>query len=225
LQFDHKNLELDFSYDETQYLNTELTKLGIETHIEEDAIVFTNSKNNIEHQATTYTLSKLPKSYALYNTADFLAHIDKNASITCPHIFSIAFKLMPLEKSKAKAKSKYFSLEKQANSILARYFTKLKDQFEEWSYVRNQLDRDEIRLAEVYTVITLFSEKENHAKYKSQFESTMQACAYGGFEVTAPSKIQFPLFKSNFPGMIAEGMWKDLKKSITCASAHHMESC
>lgn len=213
LQFDHKNLDLDFRYDESQYLNTELTKLGIETHVEEDSIIFTNSKNNDEHQATTYTLSKLPKSYALYNTADFLAHIDKNASITCPHIFSVAFKITPAEKSKEKAKSKYFSLEKKANSILTRYFTKLKDQFEEWSYVRNQLERDEIRLAEVYSAITLFSEKENHSKYCSQFESTMQACPYGGFEVTRPTKIQLPLFKSNFPGVIAEGMWTDLKNA------------
>ena len=213
LQFDHKNLALDFRYDDSQYLNTELTKLGIETHVEEDSIVFTNSQNNNEHEATTYTLSKLPKSYALYNTADFLAHIDKNASITCPHIFSIAFKITPEEKSKAKAKSKYFSLEKQANSVMVRFFPKLKDQFQEWSYIRDQLERGEIRMAEVYTSITLFSEKQNHAKYKSQFESTMQACPYSGFEVVAPAKIQLPLFKSNFPGIIAENMWQDLRNA------------
>ena len=203
LRFDHTRLQHDFDYDETQYLNTELTKLGIETIVSESSIHFSDGKTNTEHTATTYIPVKLPKSYALYNTADFLAHIDKNAAITCPHIFSIAFKLIPDEKAKSTAKSKYFSLEKKVNSVLVRFFPSLKNQFTEWTRIREQLERGDIRLCESYISITLFSDKENHEKFCSQLESTLQACPYGGF--------QLPLFKSNFPGVIAEEFWNDLK--------------
>ena len=210
LRFNHNTLKHDFHYDEDQYLNTELTQLGIETTVNETSLLFSENGQN-EHQATTYIPTKLPKSYALYNTADFLAHIDKNAAITCPHIFSIAFKVISDEKAKSTAKSKYFSLEKKANSVLTRFFPNLKDQFSEWSRIREQLERGDIRMTESYVAVTLFSEKENHEKFCSQFESTLQACPYGGFEVVRPQKIQLPLFISNFPGVIAQGLWTDLK--------------
>lgn len=211
LQFDRDDLSFNYDYDHVQYLNDQLTKMGCETDIERDGVVF--STKNKKHKCSTYTLSKLPKSFALYNTADFLAHIDKNASLTCPHIFSIAFQLIADDKAKSKARSKYFSLEKQAHSMMVRLFPKLKDQFNEWSKIRNDLERDEIRLCDTYAAITLFSDLEHHNKHRSQFESVMKSCSYGGFEVESPNDIQLPLLLSNFPGMICEGMWVDLKRA------------
>lgn len=211
LQFDHNDLEFNYDYDSDQYLNEQMIKIGSEIEIERDGVVF--SSKDKKHKCSTYILSKLPKSFALYNTADFLAHIDKNASITCPHIFSVAFKLMADASAKSKARSKYFSLEKQANSMMVRLFPKLRDQFNEWNKIRNDLERDEIRLCDTYVSITLFSDFDNHKKFKSQLESTMKSCGYGGFEVESPSEIQLPLLLSNFPGVIAEGAWRDLKRA------------
>lgn len=214
LQPDSNNLSFHYDYDKTHYLNKQITTLGQDIFVARDGILFSNQDKKSNTKATTYTISKFPKSFALYNTADFIAHIDKNASITCPHIFSVAFKLIPNEKAKSNARSKYFSLEKQANSVMTRFFPKLKDQFQEWSTIRDELERDEIRMVEAYTSMTIFSDFENHSKYRSQFESTMKACSYGGFEVVRLAEIQLPLLLSNFPGNICENkMWNDLKRA------------
>lgn len=212
LQFDQDHIAFDYDYDQTRYLNEQLNRLGQRISVQDDAVIFENKDK--KYKATTYSASKFPKSFALYNTADFIAHIDKNASITCPHIFSVAFKLIPDEKAKSNARSKYFSLEKQANSVMTRFFPKLKDQFQEWSYVRDQLERDEIKMCEIYISVTLLSDIENHPKYRSQFESTLKSCANSGFEMARLIDIQLPLFLSNFPGLIAENkMWNDLRRA------------
>jgi len=211
LHFDNDSIAFNDKYDDHLYLNEQLSRIGQEIDIADDHLLF--KFKNKKHKTTTYTLSKLPKAYALFNTPDYLASIDKLACITCPHIFSVAFKLIADDKAKGTARSKYFSLEKQVNSMMVKLFPKLRDQFNEWSKVREELDRDEIKMAEVYIAVSLFSDEKKHNEYCAQFENTMKSCAYGGFEVQAPREIQLPLFLSNFPGLIADSLWQDLKRA------------
>ena len=212
VNFNEKQYYLDRQYNELETLDKQITAPGREYYLKDDSFMQLENNDIDDPDAictTSYTIAKYPAERSLWQNGDFLALIEKPNAVTCPHIFSVAFKICNHGASERRAGNKKRSLTKSANSPLVNFLPTLRDQANEWDRVYQGLVRDEIELANMVINVSLFSSRAKHAKSCSHFEATMLS---NGFEVRATLNMQLPLFLANLPGMMAEGYWEDLKK-------------
>ncbi len=208
LAYKDKDITYDYSYNNTEYVNEQITTPGQSYIIEADGVL-----QEIEHEyskVSVYSIKKFPDQFALWNAGDYIASIGSNAGVTTPHIFSITFRLMSDVEAKSKANKKFSDLAKKVHSPLGNLFPSLKYQYQEWTKIRDELERDVIKIADAHIAIAIISDVEKHSFECSRFEKTMQTA---GFEVIKNENIQLPLYLSCFPGVLAEGYWDDFKRA------------
>jgi conjugal transfer ATP-binding protein TraC len=207
--YDAGSDRFDEQHEPIELLHEQLRSGSQAVRIEDDYIACEQDENEKnEAHIAIMTADKLPKHHALWQTADYLAHIDRYSGATSPHLVSVSFKLVPQDKAKFTASKKYFGLEKAAHSPMAKLFPKLKDQYNEWQAIRTALDKDEIRIAETMITFAVMAPKHQFEEAVESFKSNF---LINGFELRRARRFQLPLYLSMFPGMVAEGLWSNLK--------------
>jgi conjugal transfer ATP-binding protein TraC len=204
--YDAASDRFDEQHEPVALLHEQVRTGAQEVRVEDDHLECENETH--ESHIAILTADKLPKQHALWQAADYLAHMDRYSGATSPHLVSVTFKLMPQDKAKFTASKKYFSLEKAAHSPMVKLFPKLKDQYNEWQDIRTALDKDEIRIAETMISFAVMAPKSQLEEAVESFKSNFLV---NGFELRRAKRFQLPLYLSMFPGMVAEGMWSNLK--------------
>jgi len=164
----------------------------------------------IQSKIINLSLKELPDKFALWMSADNFCNILHVAqSIRCPFLISFYIKLIPQHLAKNLAQDKYRELSKKASSPYARIIAGTTDAAQEWKKIRDELDKDDIRLAKTYFNLLLFSNARNQKRDESAAISSFR---YNGIELFNSKYLQLQSYLSSFPFLMSEGLSADLER-------------
>ena len=164
----------------------------------------------VQSKIINLSLKELPDKFALWMSADNFCNILHVAqSIRCPFLISFYIKLIPQHLAKNLAQDKYRELSKKASSPYARIISGTTDAAQEWKKIRDELDKDDIRLAKTYFNLMLFSNARNQKRDESAAISSFR---YNGIELFNSKYLQLQSYLSSFPFLMSEGLSADLER-------------
>jgi len=160
---------------------------------------------------TNLSLRTLPDKFALWMSADNFFNIFRaSQAIRCPFLISMHARLIPHAEAKSKAQSKYLSLQKKAQSAYAKYISGTQETAAEWKKLRDNLASDEVRLAQCYFNVVLFS---NDGDEKKDESAAISCFRYNSVELFNTRYMQLQSFLSTLPFLMSEGLFADLKRA------------
>ena len=159
-----------------------------------------------ERAIGTLAVTQFPREFAMGQGVNLLALLDKRLYINAPHTVSLSFTFIADDVAKARANRKYFGLEKKVNSMMVKLFPKLKDEFAEWSFVRERLARDDIHLVYASLLVSVHSTPERLAEDVSAIQS-LYSNTLNGFTLShiVDKGVQMSLLLANCPGVLGNG--------------------
>lgn len=164
----------------------------------------------MQSKIVNLSLKELPDKFALWMSADNFCNILHVAqSIRCPFLISFYIKLIPQHLAKNLAQDKYRELSKKASSPYAKIISGTTHAAEEWKKIRDELDKDDIRLAKTYFNLMLFSNVQNQKRDESAAISSFR---YNGIELFNSKYLQLQSYLSSFPFLMSEGLSADLER-------------
>ena len=101
-------------------------------------------------------------------------------------------------------------MQKKAQSVYAKYISGTQETAAEWKKIRDNLASDEIRLAQSYFNVVLFSQNGEEKKDES---AAISCFRYNSIELFNTRYMQLQSFLSTLPFLITEGMFQDLKRA------------
>lgn len=194
-------------YDPKELLHHQVIPLGAEFWTEDKQLVARYQEQ--ERRITTFVVEKWPEIYHLSQGIEMLASVEKRLAISVPHMVSMAFKLIPQAKAVTRANTKYANLKKLYGSKLMEFFPRIKDEFEEWSFIRQQLLRDETQLTRNVLTLSLFAPP---TALDTAIVEAQRLYSYPGLILRQLSYVQLPLLLGGLPGVLIEGYWEEFKK-------------
>lgn len=199
-------------HEEQTTLNEQIVDKSFELIHEVERIqINITSKENEETNTciTNLSLRNLPECFALWMSADNFFNIFRSSqAIRCPFLISVHVRLIPQMEAKNRAQSRYLSMHKKAQTIYAKYISGTQETAAEWKKIRDELDTDQIRLAECYFNLLLFSNKNEE---KNDEASAIACFRYNGIELFNTKYMQLQSYLATLPFVISEGMFHDLK--------------
>lgn len=213
--FNHDRDDLYYAkgndYDDLNPLRSQIKAPNFELGVHDKflEIAFDKGDRTIENRYVGFVFNKLPQKFALWQGADSFARLTKPAeSITCPYVYSISFKVLPREKALSLSENGLNDTKNIATTTLGKFMPTAREAAQEWDHLRRELLEGNVKLAEGYLSLMIFTEDE---RQKQDIAQTLNAFRANGFELTQKKYLQQQIFLSSLPFMIAEGLWEDLK--------------
>jgi len=211
------NHDIYVSYDhheEYTTLNEQIVDKTFEMIHEPDRLhIAIDSKvsGKVDTLITNLSLRNLPEKFSLWMSADNFFNVFRaSQAIRCPFLISMHTRLIPQVEAKNRAQSRYLSMQKKAQSVYAKYISGTQETAAEWKKIRDDLESEEVRLAQCYFNLTLFS---NLGEEKRDESSAISCFRYNGIELFNTKYMQLQSFLVTLPFLISEGMFQDLKRA------------
>jgi len=168
-----------------------------------DALVLHNSEGP-QRAIVSLAVTQYPQTFELGNGLSLLGLQTGTAmkTIKSPHMVSMSFRFLGREKARKKANKKFFALRKKANSMMGTLFPKLKDEFAEWTFVREQLARDLIELVDGVMLVSIKTTPGNTQNALSE-ATALYNSEVMGFTLTHIQGLQSSMLLANLPGVMA----------------------
>lgn len=196
----------NYDYDELMLINEQVKPSGITLLDAKDAVMVSCGEQTTA--LATLGVEKLPKEFYLWNAPNLIALLDKDFSINVPHVLSMTIRFFNHQDMKAKAGSKSRKLEELMGKKIVSRIPRLKSEYNDWKYIYERLDSDEVRIVESNILLTLHTGVN---ELKKEIENAKQLFSKSGMEISHVPDLQMPLLLANTPAMLCEGMWQSLK--------------
>lgn len=194
------------SWDTWNPLHTQMIPDDLSLLIEPDHLWFETNETPI--QARAFSVSRFPSEPHLSQMGDTLgAFFNPHLFIPCP--FACILQIKPIEKTTAlsQATTQALSLEKNANSPLAKWLPNLRDQYHDWQQVRDRLREGETLVDATFHVI-IWADPEFAPTAERKVKDLFRA---NGWTLKKEQYMQIQSYLTLFPMMSAEGLLEDLR--------------
>jgi len=164
-----------------------------------------------------FMLESNPDIFMLWQGGDNISNLlTPDLSIASPFVLTMTIEADDQVKSQNEATTKYFDLDKKANSPYGKVFPAVGKQAEEWGKLRERLNSNASCLVRYYFNLTAFCPDEDEAALICE-QQIINTFKKNGLQLYSPVFMQMRNYMAMFPFMAGEGLWEDLKSSgATC---------
>lgn len=164
-----------------------------------------------------FLLEHNPDLFFLWQGGDNIANLlSPDLCVASPFVLTMTLEAEDQVSTQREATTKFFDLDKKAQSPYAKFFPGVIKEAEEWGELRTRLGSNASCLVRYCYSLATFCPDEDEAALVCE-QQVINTFKKNGLSLYAPVYMQMRSFLTMFPFMAAEGLWEDLKTSgATC---------
>jgi len=163
---------------------------------------------NEEVQAHAFSVRDYPKYATQWKVTENLGQFfNETLQIPCPFLVSFSVRKVNQSKASSEAQINTMNRESNAKSPLAKFQPSIKDEYNDWNFIRTRLSEGDAIVKTFYQII-LFAKPEKAKLCERRVRDLYRA---NGWVLRKESYLQFQAWLAALPFMMTEGLFEDFK--------------